>query len=435
MFVCFGTLPSVESSSSASSLLTLPFGVLWLWMFVLFSIFPGTSGSCQHCWGAGVGCDGSGTACPWVHSIAINSAAITAAVGGAITIAKILPSKLVRLFPRSALEAIASLCTKVRAGGAPFDFTNKTTSEVIAGVKSGSATKAEAIMEFTENIQSATGSTAELTIKKNEAAIKALEHLDVRMMQDTGSTEGALLYVLFKLSSVFCSSVAGATSFDLCGGCDSGSEKMNSRSFSAALSRPKSPIHLYSLLNSFMLCCHAMGLCSFLALGPFLEDIIFEPVRSGAIVWQVAFECLIIYLRLVEANPAEYSVATVLHKAGGIDSIRAQAKAAAILSYPGLSFRADGGIPGNGKNADDKDKSVLFKGTVKGDNKNSKQGCISWNAGRAHFAKNVDASGACKFRHACDQFVSDKGPRGQCLGDHKRADCDYDAAKKVSQPV
>ena len=71
--------------------------------------------------------------------------------------------------------------------------------------------------------------------------------------------------------------------------------------------------------------------------------------------------------------------------------------------------------------------------TIRGDNKSSSKGCVSWNLGKPHQAKHVDDSGMCRFRHACDQFVSDKGPGGQCLGSHKRKDCDYDPTKRVAK--
>ena len=69
-----------------------------------------------------------------------------------------------------------------------------------------------------------------------------------------------------------------------------------------------------------------------------------------------------------------------------------------------------------------------------GFNESDKKGCAAWNSGNHHQAKYVDASGKCMFFHGCDQFVTDKGAGGQCLGPHKRSECDYDPAKKCSKP-
>ena len=89
---------------------------------------------------------------------------------------------------------------------------------------------------------------------------------------------------------------------------------------------------------------------------------------------------------------------------------------------------------------DKKNDKTVYSGTVKGDNPSAKTGCTAWNDGKPHLAKNVDANGHCLFRHACCQFVSDKGKGGQCLGTvgdptHKRKDCPYDASKKLKSPA
>ena len=74
-------------------------------------------------------------------------------------------------------------------------------------------------------------------------------------------------------------------------------------------------------------------------MGPFLEDIVYEPIRSGAISWPVAFECLIIYLRMVEDGSGKFKITSVLHEAGGMDSIRAQATVSAHENFAPEIFR------------------------------------------------------------------------------------------------
>ena len=37
----------------------------------------------------------------------------------------------------------------------------------------------------------------------------------------------------------------------------------------------------------------------------------------------------------------------------------------------------------------------------------------------------LTAEGKCKYDHVCDQWVTDKGPKGRCLSaKHKRGECD-----------
>ena len=193
---------------------------------------------------------------------------------------------------------------------------------------------------------------------------------------------------------------------------------------------------MYSLLNGFALTCHAVGLASILAMGPFLEDVVYEPVRSQTVDWMVAFECLILYLRLIQNGTGRYNITNVIHMAGGIDSLRAQALISAKEHFPAAFFRTLGGNPKPFDGISPGGKVVeIYSGKVKGSRPNANRGCASWNLGKPHLEKYVDSNGLCSFLHKCDQYVSDKGPGGQCLGDHKRADCDYDSAKKVSQPV
>ena len=202
--------------------------------------------------------------------------------------------------------------------------------------------------------------------------------------------------------------------------------------------RPESSDHMYALLNAFVLTCHALGLIDVLALGVLLEDVIHEPVRSGVLPWFVAFESLILYLRLLESEASNgvYNASNVVHRSGGIDSVRAQARVVAEALYPAAFFRTHGGNPSgaNGSQSLTKEGRGLYEGIIQGSSSISTIPCSAWNAGQQHLARNVDERGFCKFKHGiCDQFVSDKGPNGRCGGNHKRIECDN--PNKVNAPV
>jgi hypothetical protein len=47
---------------------------------------------------------------------------------------------------------------------------------------------------------------------------------------------------------------------------------------------------------------HASGVSNVLAMTRFLDEVIHEPLRMEVLVWPVAFECMILYLRMVEAH-------------------------------------------------------------------------------------------------------------------------------------
>ena len=249
------------------------------------------------------------------------------------------------------------------------------------------------------------------------------------------SGEGALSFILAKLSGVTCG--AAAQSFDLnVHDYERSSESSSSgvSKFSASLARPKGMAQAVALLNHFCLVAVSTGVASFLVLSPFLDDVFYEPVRVGELAWPVAFECIISYLSLVENHPSQYTLANVMAKLGGQDSIRAAALSRARGLYSAEFFRGPRGEP---RDVNDKDaaKGDIYKGKVTDFSHDSKQGCAAHNYGKPHLAAHVK-DGVCKYFHGCNQFVTDKGKAGQCLSrDHVRADCNYDASKKCKVPA
>ena len=60
--------------------------------------------------------------------------------------------------------------------------------------------------------------------------------------------------------------------------------------------------------------------------------------------------------------------------------------------------------------------------------------CSVFNTGGTHGKRVLTAEGKCKYDHVCDQWVSDKGPKGRCLSaEHERGECDNPS--KCAQPV
>ena len=190
---------------------------------------------------------------------------------------------------------------------------------------------------------------------------------------------------------------------------------------------------MYSLLNYFALVAHSLNTAPFLVLSPFLDDVVYGPIRAGTVSWPVAFESLVLYLTMVESRPGDFSLSNVYIKAGGIDTIRDEAKALATQNFPSSIFRPLGGNPGGPKDLKPSSDEI-YSGKVEKFSETSRRGCTSWNLGKPHLAKHVQ-NGKCVFAHKCDQFVSDKGKNGQCLGDHFRKDCDYEQSKRRSTPL
>ena len=393
---------------------------------------------CDVCWGDAHGCVGVHDSCPWLAGVAANVATVTAAAGGTIIVSKILPAKLSNLFPKRVLDALSSVVSRVQ-NGTPYDPDGKTPAQIVKAVRLSHLSPDDAVLALSEQIAEIEDDDddASTKIKKLESAIKSVETLSHKGQALATNSEGAMLFLLARISRFTCTTRKGAVSFDLCGDClPTSSENTSSSTFSASLVRPHSLEQLMSLLNMWTLACIATGVTNPVGIHIFVEDVVCEPTRSHSCPWPVAFECMVLYLRLVESSTS-YSIASVKEKSGGIDAIREEATAIARDHYPAEFFRILGGnpkdvIPPGGKKVPD-----VFKGTVKGDTPSSNKGCVSWNMGTPHLAKHVGADGRCMFKHGiCDQFVTDKGKGGQCGStQHKRPNCDYDSSKKCTRPV
>ena len=127
------------------------------------------------------------------------------------------------------------------------------------------------------------------------------------------NSEGTLLFIIAKLSHAACTSKR--MTFEYCAEVDLSLEPSTSTSGAAGtpkatLVRPSEYAQCVVMLNHFLLVTVSLGICHLTHMSTFLDLVVYEPVRTGSIAWEVAFECLIIYLRMVEEHPTMYSVGT-----------------------------------------------------------------------------------------------------------------------------
>ena len=215
--------------ASFSAFVSFNYAVLWL---LLFSHLPLVGSVCEICFGGGAadGCVGASDTCPWGTAIAANVAAITAGLGGTLTVAKVLPAKVTRILSKPILDAISALSSRV-APGSTYDPDGKTPNQIAKAVKLGLFQRDEA-MDHVRDLMAEVDDDDEHAPTK----LKKLENLqaDIRscnvLVNTDSSIEGALLFILFKLSKVICATHRGSTSFDLCGDCDASSSSSGSSS-------------------------------------------------------------------------------------------------------------------------------------------------------------------------------------------------------------
>ena len=122
-----------------------------------------------------------------------------------------------------------------------------------------------------------------------------------------------------------------------------------------------------------------------------------------------------------QGEDGPYTLANIFYKAGGIDTIRAQAAEVARDHYPDTFFRSRGENPQGGAGAGQTQKGDVYKGKVLGFNSKSDRACNAFNYGQPHLAKHVDASGHCIHNHICDKFLT---TGGKCGAAHPRFKCD-----------
>ena len=419
----------------------LSYGVLLLVALQLPLVFA----VCQSCFGGAEGCTDTGFEnCPWQKLVLANVGVIkTSSASSALVLGTILAPKFLRLFSTRILSAIRSLHLRPKAGSV-FDFSGKKLNAIMEAIKTTVCTKDEAESYYAELID-AQDDTTEEGLKKIEhymGIISMIQKMTLPPIVPGFLTQGPLLFILAKLSHVVC--IKEVLTFELCMECDQKDSNASSSSTSSTLPghakanliRPKSLEQAVALLHHFQLLCVTLGFCSLPVLSTFLDDVFFEPLRSGASSWPLCFEVMILYLRKLEEKPGSYNLRTIISSLGGFDAVEREASILVKEHYVS-SFRGPRGEP---RDVTDNDKDKLYVGEVKGDNPNAKTGCTAWNGDKPHLAKNVDERGYCLYRHKCCQFVSDRGKNGQCLGtvgpaDHKRKDCPYDASKKLKSPA
>ena len=410
-------------------------------------LLPGVVAVCMECHGAAasVGCTGDPKTCPFATGVASNADAIAGVVGTTIvTIVKLLPLWVARLFTRDRLAVVVALA-KRSGKNIVFDPQGKSRSELIMAVKTGALSKDEAVAYCDGQADSIDLSTVDekdytrakdtqkswLELSKTLDAAKVL----VESRNEDESNSSSLLYNLALLSSTICSEGKKKAPLNLslagdCEGDDSGaSQSSKAKVMTAKLLRPQSEAQMTRLLNMWICVCHATGVAKCLVTSAFLDEVVFQPIAAQEFTWAVGFEVLLQYLFKLEASNGTYQLGDVYSKAGGMDSIRRAALVSAqthfdanLVKDPG--FRTPGGNPG---------KSTALKESEIAGNKKAKKGCACFNLGTPHSDRHLDSGGRCIFRHACDHRIDEKNEDGtykHCLNSagtpgHKRRDCDH----------
>lgn len=418
-----------------------------LLLLLILYMIPGVVAVCMECHGAAasVGCTGDPSTCPFATGQASNAAAIAGTTATAVvTIVKLLPLWVARLFTRDRLAVVVALAK--RSGKTTvFNPVGKSRSELIMAVKTGVLSKDDAVA-FCNNqadqidLSQATDKDYPRLKDEHKSWLEMSKTLDdvrvlVESRNEDESNSSSLLYNLALISSTVCSEgkKKAPLNMSLAGDCDdddSGStHSSKAKVMTSKLLRPQSEAQMMRLLNMWICVCHATGVAKCLVTSAFLDEVVFQPIAAQEFNWAVGFEVLLQYLFKLEASNGTYQLGDIYAKAGGMDSIRRAAHLSAQVHFPSSlvkdpGFRALGGNPGQ--------STGIKEGDISG-NRKAKKGCACYNLGTPHSERHLDSSGKCMFRHACDHRIDEKHDDGtykHCLNaagtpGHKRRECDH----------
>ena len=389
-------------------------------LYVAMLLFkPSSAVVCAICKDTIAGCTG-GDACPLVTDITSNAAIFEAGrLGEVPNMQNLLPPGLLALFPRNVCELIVGIASGP-SGGRAVDFSAPEYApphNVARAAIYGYCTAEQAILELLDRQQAATGED----LKRLGTVIDML-----RSRSDTifNSAQGVYSYIYARITTLlttsstirinmYSSTVGRATATEL----------------SCTLKRPGSSPDFFELLFHFVNIVVALGLANYSILSGFITETVFKTMRELQQSWEVAHELFLLYLREIEWDSTRLTNFANVYNQGKQDTLLAQAR-----SNAAAFFRTRGGAPRAGTPNFELDvcQPIEWNGQS---TEASARCCVSWNLNKDHNYRQLSTDGTCLFAHRCMQYVSDKGPYGQCRGNHRKSECKYDESKKLAKPL
>ena len=380
---------------------------------IIVGLAPGVqAATCPHCFNSAEGCprNADGNGCPLMNGVAANVAAFVASSSVAMSVAKTLPRKIQRVFPRSVLDVIHAL---VRNGAATseFDPKDKPGLEVVEAVRNGRLGVDPAVAELQNQAMAIDDDDKAATMKmeKLKMMIERLENSrgkGLASMGEDGTMDGVLIYLWAMSDKCVQETEAGVIDFS------ESKDNEGKSKYQAKLTRPKSSDEFLSRINVWIMTTHATGVANILVSTPFLEEVVYSNLRKS-VDWKIVHELFVIYLHQVDASDNAYTLPTVV-ASGGFDTKMKEAQANVKLC-----FRIGGGGPRSGGGL--LDKPAPYNCPC---NPTKRGACFSFNLMQDHPASSIGTDGKCQFIHKCDKWIEgEDGKKVPCGGNHPRIKC------------
>ena len=403
----------------------------YLWAsFILLICMPTTAAvTCRTCFDQIQGCTG-GDDCPFVATTTQNGlllGGLAAATATAIVARDVFPLRFTRVLTRGVLDSLLIIGRRPPPGTA-VDVSALTNVELTDPVQT-SGVELEALLdEVTKRLGSA---TSNIEIQRLNSISTALGHkiklgrgADGAIAVGDGTEElvGVFRYCAMLAGKVVRTRLSQVATVTTPPQGDAQVKAVPPEK----LVKPKTMAEFADILVTWTMLLSGLGLASILVSGAFLREVVFDTIADGTLPWEGAYELWLVYLEEVERTAGDDVNLSNVYNRGAQDTMIKRA----MERLPNAGKRIF--RPGSGGGDGDGDEEPKWNGSF---NPKSSQTCLTFNLGKKqHPANCLNEKGGCKFNHACDAYVSDKGPGGRCGSvKHGRHNCDNPARVSKEQ--
>ena len=414
----FSRMPGTQFA--VLSLLPLRVKLLNCVLLLVLHFLPTAAGVCPHCHGHFSSCtyDVAGGSCPTISTVASNAAAI-AAGHGALSLSDIIPCRYLKMFTRSALDTMLAIAKRPEPGEM-FEITVDTTgTAMLNAINLGMISIQSAVMRVAELIETSSEEALQSKLRSRLECLKVVKGDKFALTSSSVADVGMFAFIWGKVSEFVMKRVMqvhlGASV--MAGSLDpNGGDGAMSLAIRSTVHRPSTMEEFAEMINLFIMICSGLGVMSVLVLSDFFEHAVYDTIRLRGRTWQLAHELMLIMFRRVEDSGGRLSLAKVCDECH-LTTLLEEAEV-----NRAANFRS-----GEGTSQDTK---KIWNGKFTA---SATRCCPAYNRNGTHTVDLLFPDGTCRFNHACNHFVSDKGPRGQCLGPHRWGECDN--PNKCSTPI
>ena len=402
--------------------------------WVLFFFVPGTlAAPCLTCFGFQPGCTfETNGKCPLVE-IPVANLAITAkaGVGGALVLQNAVSNKYNRVINREGLNSLQALMRRP-FDGTPATITKTTTMKTILGwVQSNVCSLDWALMEYMELVETESDVDERKRLMANYNMLSTAKTTIAAVSTNLYTTSG--IGVTLLLLGFCFAYVRKDGKMSKVGGETSDTDKDKGEGTSAAsvsahialkLLRPLNYYQFSQALQLFMLYGVQLAIFPFAAMSEFLLYVVHDTINKRGRPWQFAQELMLVMLKRIDdaGDFKKLNLLNIVNEAH-LNTVYEEAMESAKYFYPTI-FRA---YPGKGEEDVCPVAGAPAEDEIEYNGKWTRGAgpCSAYNTGGKHGKRVLTAEGKCKYDHVCDQWVTDKGPKGRCLSaKHKRGECD-----------